>query len=124
MISVWLNRTAVVSSVMPDATPKRTDCKTAVEPAVLSIVAKLRRAGKGTRLVIGDGSANKIDDGLASLIARALATRNMLLAGADDSIEAMASPPCVPSVSGAPAFASEPALPPLFRKAASFVLGV
>ena len=41
--------------------------------------------------MIGDGSANKIDDGLASLIARAIATRNMLLSGPDDSIEAMAS---------------------------------
>ena len=90
-ISVWLNRIAVVSSVMSDATPKQTECKTAVEPAVLSIVATLRRAGKGTRLVIGDGTANKIDDGLASLIARAIATRNMLLSGPDDSIEAMGS---------------------------------
>ena len=90
-ISVWLNRIAVVSSVMPEATPRQADCKTAVEPAVLSIVATLRRAGKGTRLVIGDGSANKIDDSLASLLARAIATRNMLLSGPDDSIEAMAS---------------------------------
>ena len=70
-ISVWLNRIAVVSSVMPDATPRQAECKTAVEPAILSIVATLRRAGKGTRLVIGDGSASKIDGGLASLIARA-----------------------------------------------------
>ena len=76
---------------MPDATPKQTDCMTAVEPAVLSIVATLRRAGKGTRLVIGDGSASKVDDGLACLIARAIATRNMLLSGPDDSIEAMTS---------------------------------
>jgi hypothetical protein len=90
-ISVWLNRIAVVSIVMPGATAKQTDCKTAVEAVVLSIVATLRRAGKGTRLVIGDGSANKIDDGLASLIARAIAIRNMLLSGPDDSIEAMAS---------------------------------
>ena len=41
--------------------------------------------------MIGDGFENKIDDGLASLIARAIATRSMLLAGPDDSIEAMAS---------------------------------
>ena len=90
-ISVRLNRTAIVPSVMPDATPRQAEYKPAVEPVVLSIVASLRRAGKGTRLVIGDGSANKIDDGLASLVARALATRNMLLAGHDDSIEVMAS---------------------------------
>jgi hypothetical protein len=68
-ISVWLNRIAIVASAMPDATPQQTDCKTAVEPAVLSVVASLSRAGKGTRLVIGDGAANKVDDGLAVLIA-------------------------------------------------------
>ena len=43
------------------------------------------------RLVIGHGAAKAIDDGLASLIARAIATRNMFLAGRDDSIDAMAS---------------------------------
>jgi len=43
------------------------------------------------RLVIGNGAAKAIDDGLASLIARAIATRNMFLAGGDDSIDAMAS---------------------------------
>ena len=43
------------------------------------------------RLVIGNGAAKAIDDGLASLIARAIATRNMFLAGRDDSIDAMAS---------------------------------
>ncbi len=90
-ISVWLNRMAIVSSLIPAAAPNPNDSKTAVEPAVLSIIASLRRAGKGTRLVIGDGAANKIDDGLAFLIARAMATRNMFLAGTDDSIEAMAS---------------------------------
>jgi site-specific DNA recombinase len=52
--------------------------------------AQFRRAGKGVRLVIGNGAAKAIDDGLASLIARAMATRNMLLAGRDDSIDAMA----------------------------------
>ena len=87
-ILVWLNRTAIVSSVMPDAAPKPTE---SVEPFVLSITASLRRAGKGVRLVIGNGAAKAIDDGLASLIARAIATRNMFLAGRDDSIDAMAS---------------------------------
>ena len=41
--------------------------------------------------MIGNGAAKAIDDGLASLIARAIATRNMFLAGGDDSIDAMAS---------------------------------
>ena len=43
------------------------------------------------RLVIGNSAAKAIDAGLASLIARAIATRNMFLAGGDDSIDAMAS---------------------------------
>jgi hypothetical protein len=61
-IAVWLNRTAIVSSVMPDAAP-----------------------------VPKDGAAKAIDDGLASLIARATASRNLFLTGRDDSIDAMAS---------------------------------
>ena len=73
---------------MPDAPPMPTD---SVEPFVLSITASLRRAGKGVRLMIGNGAAKAIGDGLASLIARAIATRNMFLAGRDDSIDAMAS---------------------------------
>ena len=89
-ILVWLNRAAIVSIVMPDLAPKPTDCMPAVEPFVLSITATLRRAGKGVRLVIGNGAAKAIDDALASLIARAIATRNMFLSGRDDSIDAMA----------------------------------
>jgi site-specific DNA recombinase len=70
--------------------PKPTDSVPPVEPLVLSITASLRRAGKGMRLVIGNGAAKAIDDGVVSLIARAVATRSMLLAGRDDSIDAMA----------------------------------
>jgi len=87
-IVVWLNRTAIVLSV--GAVPTSADGAPLVEPMVLSITASLRRAGEGVLLVIGNG-AKAIDAGLASLIARAIATRNMLLAGRDDSIDAMAS---------------------------------
>lgn len=89
-ILVWLDRSAIVSSGMPDAAPKPTNCVPPVEPLVLSISTSLRRAGKGVRLVIGNGT-QAIDTGLALLIARAIATRNMLFAGRDDSIDAMAS---------------------------------
>lgn len=89
-ILVRLNRSAIVSSVMPNAAPKPTDHMPAVEPLALSITASLRRTGKGVRLVIGNGAVKAIDHGLASLIARAMATRNLLLAGRDDSIDAMA----------------------------------
>jgi site-specific DNA recombinase len=63
-----------------------------IEPFVLSITASRRWAEKGVRLVIGNGGAKAIDGGLASLIARAIATRNMFLAGRDVSVDAMASP--------------------------------
>jgi hypothetical protein len=89
-ITVWLNRSAILSSVIPDITTKPTDCVLAVEPLVVPITASLRRAGKGVRLVIGNG-ANSINNDLAALIAGAIATRNMLFAGRDDSIDAMAA---------------------------------
>ena len=38
-----------------------------VEPAVLTIAAKLARAGKGTKLVVGN-TANLIDPNLASVV--------------------------------------------------------
>src|SRR5439155_12183906 len=44
-ISVWLNRTAIVSSIIPGAAPKPTDYVPSIEPLVLSITASLRRAG-------------------------------------------------------------------------------
>ena len=90
-ISLWLNRPAIVSSLVPDAAPKPADDMPDAEPFVLSMAASLGRAGKGVRLVIGIGAANAIDEGLVSLVARAIAMRDALLAGGDDSIEAMAS---------------------------------
>ncbi|MFO1126506.1 MAG: recombinase family protein [Methylocystis sp.] len=90
-ILVSLDRVSILSIAMSDSTPKPKDCIPVVEPAVLAITASLRRAGKGVRLVIGDGAAKPIDDGLASLIARAVAARNMLLSGRDDGVDAMAA---------------------------------
>ena len=86
-ISIQLDRMAIVSRLMPKTARK----STAVDCLILSITANLRRAGKGVRLLIGDGAANAVDDGLAALIARAIATRDMFLSGGDDSIDAMAA---------------------------------
>jgi hypothetical protein len=61
-----------------------------MEPLALSLTASLRRAGKGVRLVIGEGAANVVDTGLALLVAKAIAMREMLFFGRDDSVEAMA----------------------------------
>jgi DNA invertase Pin-like site-specific DNA recombinase len=60
-------------------------------PLTLTISAKLRRAGKGVRLVIGGGSADQIDHGLVSLLGRAMATRRKFLSGQEDSVDSMAS---------------------------------
>ena len=85
-ISMQLDRSTIVTKLIPDAEPT----ETATARFVLSIDARLRRAGKGTRLVIGDGAANKISEGLVSLIGRAITRRNTLLSGGYDSIDAMA----------------------------------
>ena len=90
-ISIQLDRMAIVSRLMPKTARKSTVRMPAVDCLILSIAANLRRAGKGVRLVIGDGAANAVDDGLAALIARAMATRDMFLSGGDDSIDAMAA---------------------------------
>ena len=58
-------------------------------PHQLSIEAKLRRAGKGKRLVIANGAEAEVNAGLVELIAEAFAIRNQLLSGSDASIEAM-----------------------------------
>jgi hypothetical protein len=72
-ILVWLNRTAIVSSVMPDAPPKPTNYVPPIEPFVLSITASLRRAGKGVRLVIGNGAAKAIDCPSSEFLGQAVA---------------------------------------------------
>jgi site-specific DNA recombinase len=56
---------------------------------ILSIEAKLRRAGKGKRLVIQNGVEPEVNEGLVALIKEAFAIRNQLLSGSDDSIESM-----------------------------------
>ena len=55
----------------------------------MSIEAKLRRTGKGKRLVIENGATIEVNERLVELIKEAFAIRNQLLSGSDDSIEAM-----------------------------------
>ena len=55
----------------------------------LRIAAKLRRAGKGVRLVVGDG-IEKPNRQLIAVLRAAHAARNALLTGSDESIDAMA----------------------------------
>lgn len=59
------------------------------DPVVLSFAASLRRAGKGMRLVVESGVRSEVHAGLVSLLREAFSWRTALLAGSDDSIEAM-----------------------------------
>ncbi len=87
-----LSRRALLSIATPNVTLADTTNPIADEaPLTLTISAKLRRAGKGVRLVIGAGSADRIDNGLVSLVGRAIATRDKFLSGHDNSVESMAS---------------------------------
>ena len=60
-----------------------------LDPVVLSIEAKARRAGKGKRLVIENGAEAEVSADLVEMIKEAFAIRNQLLSGSHDSIEAM-----------------------------------
>jgi site-specific DNA recombinase len=55
----------------------------------LTIDAKLRRAGKGIRLVVGGGVADKPDAQMIALLRDAHATRDALMSGRDVTIDAM-----------------------------------
>lgn len=90
-ILMHLDRASIPSVALPDWSPGSMKPALPFEPLVLSITASLQRAGKGIRLVIGGGTANAIDSGLASLVARAISSRAMLFSGQDDSVEAMAT---------------------------------
>ena len=84
-IDIRLSRAKVAAALKAGGASQRPD----LDPIVLSIEAKLRRAGKGKRLVIENGAEAEVNAGLVALIAEALAIRNQLLSGSDDSIEAM-----------------------------------
>ena len=82
-IDIRMSRAKVAAALKTEGANRRPD----LDSIVLSIEAKLRRAGKGKRLVIENGAEAEV--GLVATIAEALAIRNQLLSGPDDSIEAM-----------------------------------
>jgi site-specific DNA recombinase len=84
-IDIWLNRAKIAAALQVGERGQRPD----LDPVVLSIEAKLRRAGKGKRLVIENGAETEVNEGLVELIKEAFAIRNQFLSGSDDSIEAM-----------------------------------
>ena len=85
-IDIHLNR-AKIAAALEVRVPGAPD----LEPAVLSIEAKLRRAGKGKRLMIANGASAEFNQGIVEPIKEAFAIRNDLLSGSDDSIEAMSA---------------------------------
>ena len=84
-IEIRLSRAKVAAALEAGGRSHRPD----LDPVVLSIEAKLRRAGKGKRLVIENGAEAEVNAGLTAMIAEAFAIRNQLLSGSDASIEAM-----------------------------------
>src|SRR5262249_12736248 len=85
-IDVRLSR-AMIAAALQTRVPGNPD----LEPVVLSFEAKLRRAGKGKRLVIANGATAEINQAILELIKEAFSIRNQLLSGSDDSIEAMSA---------------------------------
>ena len=84
-MDIRISRAKVAAALKTEAANRRPD----LDSIVLSIEAKLRRAGKGKRLVIENGAEAEVNAGLVAMIAEALAIRDQLLSGPDDSIEAM-----------------------------------
>src|ERR1700730_18670747 len=84
-VDIWLNRAKIAAALEAGGGSQRPD----LDPVVVSIEAKLRRAGKGKRLVIANGAEAEVNAGLVELIKDAFTIRIQLLSGSDDSIEAM-----------------------------------
>ena len=84
-IEIRLSRANVAAALEAGGRSHRPD----LDPVVLSIEAKLQRAGKGKRLVLANGAEAEVNAGLVELIKDAFTIRIQLLSGSDDSIEAM-----------------------------------
>src|ERR1700738_3323568 len=84
-IDIWLNRAKIAAALETGGGSQRPD----IDLITLSIEAKLRRAGKGKRLVIANGAEAEVNEGLVELIKEAFAIRNQFFSGSDASIEAM-----------------------------------
>src|SRR3984893_2135515 len=84
-IEIRLSRAKIGAALEAGGTSQWADLDT----VVLSIEAKLRRTGKGKRLLIENGSKAEFNADLAAMITEAFAIRNQLLSGSDASIEAM-----------------------------------
>ena len=84
-IEIQLSRAKIAAALQVGERGQRSD----LDPITLSIEAKLRRAGKGKRLVIANGAEAEVNAGLVAMITEAFAIQKQLLSGSDASIEAM-----------------------------------
>ena len=84
-IEIQLSRAKIAAALKAEGESQRPD----IDPITLSIEAKLRRAGKGKRLLIANGAGAEVNAGLVELIKDAFTIRIQLLSGSDASIEAM-----------------------------------
>jgi hypothetical protein len=62
-IDIWLNRAKIAAALDAGGGSQRPD----IDPITLSIEAKLRRAGKGERLVIANGAEAEVNAGLPAV---------------------------------------------------------
>ena len=89
-IGLQLDRQAVFVCLIGEGTRAPNATPSQPAPIILVIEARLRRAGKGLRLVIGAGAAPTIDRGLTTLLGRAVAARLAVLSAEDASLAALA----------------------------------
>lgn len=66
-----------------------TKADTSQQTIVLSVATALRRTGKGKRLIIGEGNRAEINPDLVRLLQEACATKDLLLADTDESMNAI-----------------------------------
>jgi len=87
-VVVSLNRKATARILLGDASRELSDDQ--LGTLELHAEAKLRRAGKGIRLIVGGGRAAKPDGQMIALLRNAYATREALMSGRDATIDALA----------------------------------
>ncbi len=87
-VVVSLNRKEIARILLGDASRELSDDQ--LGTLELHAEAKLRRAGKGIRLIVGGGRATKLDGQMIALLRNAYATREALMSGRDATIDALA----------------------------------
>ena len=87
-VVVSVDRQAIAKTLLGDAYRQPPEeHRDAIE---IRAEAKLRRAGKGVRLIVGGGRASKPDGQMVALLRNAFATREALMSGRDATIDALA----------------------------------